>query len=154
MNHAAGLALVMSLLAGPALAAEQENTLASIISEVFSASGSKAQITGWSRDCLSKVLAPADPALIESYDPDLGIVTAANGTTFGSRHSERRLRSTVTVRAWEGSFRIVHSNIEQQVSAGRWSRVGAYSDATLLKAKLDDQSAAIASCVRMAAGNR
>jgi hypothetical protein len=109
---AAGIVL---LTASPAAAED----LLFVTSEVYQTPGSQSEIARRGQQCIAKNLHATDAAVILSADMDAGVVVARNALEYGA-FPRWKIRSTFTLEAKEGRFRIVQTNLERYLDQAMW----------------------------------
>lgn len=135
MKYVIALALTLAATAGAAEVVVKDGLVAEIESETYPADGvSVANLTTRARDCALELLTNAgnvardagdttgfrDSAsvsiagsdVLQVVDPESGRVVAMQNADYRHMMSGMNVRSTVTVMARDGRFRIRHSNIE------------------------------------------
>jgi hypothetical protein len=148
MRSIAPVLLAVSL-GSPAMAAEY---LTSVTSEVFQTEGTHDEIARRAQSCIAQKLHAANGPVILSSDPEAGIVTARNEFEYGNL-PRWKLRSTLTLEAKDGRFRMVHTNIERfndgALGGPGWYGVGKWwgSGSKRVEKELTDTAAAVAKCV-------
>lgn len=120
------------MVATPAIAAEY---LTEITSEVYQAEGTTKEIAQRANTCISQHLAPGttDAQLIVSSDLDNGVIVARNAAQYPDGLSNWEIRSTFTLEAREGRFRIVQTNLER--FNRNWGPIGKWSGSGWKKAE-------------------
>ena len=129
---AIGLAGVACLIATQAWAAGQDDPsryLQRVESPVYEAEGDHQAITKRALVCVAQTVRPGltDAPTVTSSDLDAGVIVANNAFEVTSGLLRVRARTTLTVQAKDGRFRIVHTNIEQYLDASYgWTKVGTW----------------------------
>lgn len=133
-------------LATPAAAAQQ---LERVESPPLEAAGSARELVGRGRTCMARVLGSRPVTDLEG-----GVVVAASRFAY----TERLLiplawegRSTVTLEASDGRFRVTHTDIAQRSREGyAWGPVNLWRarDGDRIRAELEAITADLAACVR------
>lgn len=131
------------------------------------APGDRAAITKRAAGCLARNLRPerAGPAVIQSTDPETGVTVAAASFPYSRGGVPWTARSTVTVEAKDGRFRITQSNLEHRQGAetttaaasflgtnrqgGDWMRVGLWwgSGGDAVRKQAEALNLRLAACV-------
>lgn len=133
-------------LSQTALAAEY---LSDITSEVYQTPGSPRDITKRAVTCITQNLAPGsnDAQLIISSDPDSGVTVARNAIQYTDGLIQWQVRSTFTLEAREGRFRIVQTRLER--FNRQWGPIGKWTGSGWKKAQdvFAASAAAVAKCL-------
>lgn len=156
--RAAGLGLALALCASAA-GADVPVDVGTVVSPVYDAPGSQAEIARRGQTCMAQILKPGtvDATVIRSADLAGGVIVGQNAFEYVEKSLGMKLasraRSTVTLEAKDGRFRVTHSDVEtfMQYGGARWVPAKVWrdkGDADPLKAALAKISDELAACVR------
>lgn len=128
-------------------------------SQVYEATADRHEIVRRAYICLSQTLKAGisgTPPVI-SQDPDAGVLVANNAFTFSWGFVPMKIsaRSTITLEAKDGRFRITHTNIEQFDERLGWHPVWTGTETTekSVAAAVGRVSEEVANCVRVERSN-
>lgn len=148
----ATLATLLACAAAPAFAADY---LTEVTSEVMQTTGTPREIATRANTCISQNLAPGttDSQLIITSDLDGGVVVARSAMTYPDGLLQWQVRSTFTLEAREGRFRIVQTNLERFNRV--WGPIGKWTGSGWKKAEeaFTSSAAKVAQCVVQGSAN-
>lgn len=136
--------------ASPLSAAEY---LTDLTSQVYQTSGTPREIAVRAQTCIAQNLRPGTvnaPQIISS-DLQNGLIVAQSAIEYPDGFLRWKIRSTFTLEARDGRFRIVQTNLERFYDTGSigWSGIGKWTGSGWKKAEAAFQlsASAVAACV-------
>lgn len=147
LGRAGLVATGVVIIAAPAAAANEYLTV--ITSEVYQTPGTPREIATRAQTCISQNLAPGttDSQLIINADLDGGTIVARNAISYPDGLMQWQIRSTFTLEARDGRFRIEQTNLER--FNDRWGPIGKWFGSGWKKAEaaFAGPAKAVADCI-------